>query len=171
MMDIQCAMRPAVETRAVNNVGNTTRHDRIVNRCSVGGIVFQISVLNNDYRALGLSQSPLQCGTLALVLLVKQHARNECGCAALVPWHRGQIAILTNRQTPIAAIGRHDIAAQPVGAAVGLRIVDDDDLVFLVGQRGDSHRQHLGYCASLAVGGGDDREIHVASPFANSNSR
>src|SRR5438477_9204570 len=78
-MVIERTMRPAIETRSVDNVGHLPLYDQRKHARPVVRIVFEVGVLDDDDVTGRTRQAGSNGGAFASIALVKQHGKRDLG--------------------------------------------------------------------------------------------
>src|SRR6516162_5631154 len=69
-MEIERAVRPPVEARTKNNIGDLANHNEIIHFRPVARIIFEIGILDHEHISGDRGQPGLQCASLASISLM-----------------------------------------------------------------------------------------------------
>src|SRR5437763_8956970 len=103
-MVIERTMRPAIETRSVDNVGHLPLYDQRKHAGPVVRIVFEVGVLDDDDITGRARQPGSNRGAFASVALVKQHGKRNLGVTGRAVGGEFELAAGVQRQPAPASL-------------------------------------------------------------------
>ena len=154
VMEVQRAMRTAVETRAEDHIGDLSHRDEIVHLRPIGGVVFKVAVLDHEHVAGNRGECGLHPAALAPVALVKDRTDRD-GRQGRVG-REDKIAVVVEIDHRSAARPIDEIGLQPLPGPVGGAVIHHDDLLAHLRQTACHRRQHGAERPAFVVDGDDD---------------
>src|SRR6516162_8573224 len=136
MMKIEAPMRRAVEPRAIDDV-SLLIHKKGPEPMPICGIIFQISILDDDNVARHLPQSRTKSGAFAAVALVEKRA--DCGDTRLNCFLATSATIRDGHCVPGSSSSNTRVIAdnllQPFSGAIGRAVIDNNNLLINLRER------------------------------------
>src|ERR1700761_1470343 len=158
-MEIERPVRQAVESTAIDDIGNTTSRNEVIHPAPVVGVVFKVRVLDNQNAPRCRLETGLQCAALALIGGVIKNADVDARWRSGFNGLKYRLArARDDLGKPAAAIWKG--RPQPLACTIGRTVIDDDDFFRNLGQSrcdgGEEDRQRM----PLVEGWNDDGEKH-----------
>jgi hypothetical protein len=108
-------VRPPIEARTIDDVRDFTHRDKVVHRCPIVRIVFEIGILNDDHVAGDGGESTLQAGAFSLVgfMIDEPHCNH---CAGVFSEFQIAVSVQGDAHTAADSVGK--ICLEPFAGSI-----------------------------------------------------